>query len=91
MPTLGIGHIGEQERAPLAFRHAAQELPPHQRMQFGVFVDRAIDAYQETVGFEVGEVLLEIEPRPADFGPQGGVQDRGLVEHAEAPKSRAAT
>jgi hypothetical protein len=60
-------------------------------MQFGVLVDRAVDADQETVGFEVGEMLLEIEPRPANLGPHGGALRRRLVEHAEAPKSRAAT
>ena len=39
-------------------------------MQFGVFVDRTIDAGQETVGFEVGEMFLKIEPRPANPGPR---------------------
>ena len=38
--ALGVDHVGEQERAALVLRHAAEELPAHQRMQLGVLVDR---------------------------------------------------
>ncbi len=45
--------------------NAADELQPHQRMQLGVLVDRMIDPHQEALGLEVGEVLLQVEPRLA--------------------------
>src|SRR5205823_5872844 len=44
------------------FRHAAEELPAHQRMQLGVLVDRPIHPDQQTFAFQLSEMLLEIEP-----------------------------
>ncbi len=42
-----VGHVGEQEGLALRFIHAADELPAHQRMQFGVLVDRPVDGEQK--------------------------------------------
>src|SRR5690349_3772886 len=39
----GIRRPREQERLALLFRNAAAILPAHQRVDFGVFVDRAIN------------------------------------------------
>ncbi len=41
-PAPAVDHVGEQERAPLVLRNAAEKLPAHQRMQLGILVDRAI-------------------------------------------------
>ena len=48
-------------------------------MQLGVLVDRTVDAHEQAVRLEIGEMLLEIEPRAvlqAD-AMRGG----GLIEH----------
>ena len=66
--AVGPYHVGEQERAPLLLVEAALELPAHQRMQFGVLVDLAVDAHQKAGRFQVREVLLEIRRRAAFFG-----------------------
>jgi hypothetical protein len=42
----GIDHVGEQKAAPIFLVQPALELPAHQRMQFGVLVDRPIDPPQ---------------------------------------------
>ena len=86
-PALRVRHIGEQEGPPLVLGNAAQELPAHQRMQLGVLVDRPVDAHQQAVGLEVGEVLLEIEPRPAALAQAGAAQIGGLIEHLAASGS----
>ena len=64
-PAFRIDDVREEERAPLIFRYAAQELPAHQRMQLGVLVDGPVDADEKTLRLEVGKMLLEIEVRPA--------------------------
>jgi hypothetical protein len=61
-PPLGIDDMGEQEGAPFVFRHAAEELPAHQRMQLGVFVDRPVHPDKQALALQLGEMLLEIEP-----------------------------
>ena len=58
-----VDDIGEQEGAALGLGNAADELQPDQRMQLGVLVDRMIDPRQQPPRLEVGEVLLQIEPR----------------------------
>jgi hypothetical protein len=55
-PPRRVGDIGEQKRAPLILLQSPLELPSHQRVQFGVFVDRAIDAQQQPTPFERAEV-----------------------------------
>ena len=79
-PALGVDHVGEQERAPRTFGNAAQELPAHQRVQFGVLVDGPIDAHQQATRFEIGEMQLEVERRPARLVLPGR-EVSGLVEH----------
>ena len=61
--AVGIDHIGEQEGAPRVLGEAALELPAHQRMQLGVFVDLPLDPHQQPRGFEPRQMLLEIERR----------------------------
>ena len=78
-PALRVRHIGEQERAPLVFRHATEELPAHQRMQLGILVDGAIDANEQTIRLKIGQMLLEIEPR-AVLQPAAR-RDGRLIEH----------
>jgi hypothetical protein len=63
-PARRIRDVGEQERAALIFRESALELPPHQRVQLGVLVDRPVDPHEQPSRFERGEVRLEIKRRP---------------------------
>jgi len=51
-------------------------------MQFGVLVDRPVDAHQQSRGLQIGEMFLEIQPRPAgDFrtGDLGHFDEDGYV------------
>jgi hypothetical protein len=57
--------MGEKKGASLVLGHAAQELPAHQRVQLGVLVDRPLDAHQQALRLEIGQVVLEIESRAA--------------------------
>ncbi len=82
-PPLRVDHVGEQERAPLLFRHAAEELPAHERMQLGILVDRPVDADKEAIGFEIGQMLLEIEPRPSLLRSRR-LQGSRFVEHVRS-------
>jgi hypothetical protein len=66
--AVGAHHIGEKEGAPLVLVEATLELPAHQRVQFGVLVDLAVDAHQQAGGLQIGEMLLEIGRRAAGFG-----------------------
>src|SRR5256885_13744843 len=58
--ALAIDDIGEEKRLALLFRHAADELPAHQRMKLGILVDRPVDADEQALRFEIGEMLLKI-------------------------------
>ena len=40
--------------------HAADELPAHQRMQFGILVDRPVDGVQEAALFQRLQMLVKI-------------------------------
>ena len=66
--AFAVRDVGEQKCAALVFAQAALELPAHQRMQLGVFVDRPVDAREQALGLEPRQMLLEIERRPARFG-----------------------
>ena len=79
--ALGVGDVGEDEGAAFFLRHAADELPAHQRMQLGVLVDRGVDARDQAGGFEIGEMILEIEARPLPRRTRAA-SFVGLVEHA---------
>src|SRR5438105_15649745 len=74
--------MGEQERAPLILRHAAEKLPAHQWMQFGVFVDGTIDADEKAFCLEIREMVSKIEPRM--IAQADVVRCGGLIEHGEA-------
>ena len=88
--ALGVGDVGEDEGAALVLGHAADELPAHQRMQLGVLVDRGVDALDQAGGFEIGEMILEIEAR-AGAGRTRTANFVGLVEHAMSLTADAAT
>src|SRR6185437_4403286 len=77
---LGIGDVGENERAAFIFRHATDKLPAHQRVQLGILVDGCVDPLHEAQGIECSEMFLEIE---AGAAARGGLaaQVVGLVEH----------
>src|SRR5215212_12049698 len=64
MAPFRIDDVREQERAALILGKSTEELPSHERMQLRVFVDRPLDADEQTLRFEVGEVLLKIEAWP---------------------------
>src|SRR5262249_36091329 len=83
--ALAVGDVAEQEGAALLFRHAADELPAHQRMQLGILVDRPGDAHKETSRGKIGKVLLEIEPRPGCV--MLAVERLGLIKHMCGPAS----
>ena len=75
LAALAVGDVGEQERLAVLLLDAAAELPAHQRVHLGVFVDRAVDA-DELAG------LLQ----RADVVVQVGVG--GLADLARAPVLR---
>src|SRR5712691_10103165 len=75
--------MGEKKRSSLVLRHAAQELPAHQRVQLGILVDRAVDSHQQALRLEVGQMVLEIEPRPAAALQLGTTRGGRLIEHLE--------
>jgi hypothetical protein len=83
-PAGRIRNVREQERAALAFREPALELPPHQRMQLGVLVDRAVDPHEQSLRFERGEVRLEIKRR-AGRRSCGSTRIGAHVEHLQTP------
>jgi len=88
--ALGVGDVGEDESAALGLRHAADELPAHQRMQLGILVDRCVDARHQAGGFEIGEMILEIEAR-AFARRTCAASFVGLVEHAMSLTADAPT
>ena len=84
-----VDHVGEQERAALVLRHAADELPADERMQLGVLVDRPVDARHQPGRLQRREMLLEVE-RGA-FGLAGAAALVGLIEHCVATSCSSAT
>ena len=60
LAAFGIDDVGEKKCTPLVGRHAAEKLPPHQRMQFGVLIDRTIYAKQKALRFKVAQMRLQI-------------------------------
>ena len=78
--ALGVDYVGEEKRAALILRHAANELPAHQRVQLGVFVDFRVDALEKAGGFKIGNVVLKIETRASAFRMRAA-KFVGLVEH----------
>jgi hypothetical protein len=81
--ALGVGDVGEDKGAALVLGHAADELPAHQRMQLGVLVDRGVDARDQAGGFEIGEMILEIEAG-AFARRTCAASFIGLIEHGGA-------
>ena len=69
--ALGVDDVGEQEGAALILRHAADELPAHQRDELGVLVDRPVDADEQPGGFQIGQMLLQVETRARGFWAGG--------------------
>src|ERR1700722_9205080 len=79
--ALGVGDVGEDESPAFFLGHTADELPAHQRMQLSVLVDRGVDARDQAGGFEIGEMILEIEARSLPRRTRAA-SFVGLVEHA---------
>ena len=50
--ALRVDNVGKQKCFSLSLIHAAHKLPPNQRMQFGIFVDRSIDHLQQATLFQ---------------------------------------
>ena len=48
-----------------------------QRMKFGVLVDRPVDAHQQSLGIQIGEMFLEIQPRLAAYPVRTLIQYQG--------------
>ena len=65
MPSMGIDNVCEDECAAFIFGYSAQKLAAYERVQFRVFIDRAVDANEQTVRLELGQVRLKIEAGPA--------------------------
>ena len=55
-----VGDVGEQEGLALGLVDAADELPAHQRMHFGVLVDGPVDSAQQPALFQRGDMLVQI-------------------------------
>ena len=66
--------------AALILRHATDELPAHQRDELGVLVDRPVDADKKARGFQVGQMLLQVETRTRRFRAACRLGGR-LIEH----------
>ena len=60
LAAAAIGDVGKQERPALGLVEPADELPAHQRVQFGILVDRLVDGQQQTALFERLEVFVQI-------------------------------
>ena len=55
-----VDDVGEQERLALVLVDAADELPAHQRMQFGILVDRPVDGAQQAALLQRLQMLVQI-------------------------------
>jgi hypothetical protein len=55
-----VGDVGEQKRFALALLHATDELPAHQRMQFGILIDGPVDGVHEAALFQRLQMLVKI-------------------------------
>ncbi len=55
-----VDDVLEQEALALVLRNAAAELPAHQRVHLRVLVDRALDAKQQTVLLQGGDVRVQV-------------------------------
>jgi hypothetical protein len=57
-------------------------------MQLGILVDGAVDAEEKPVRLEIGQMILEIEPRAVV--QVGALRGDGLIEHFSAAPVPAA-
>ena len=91
--SIGADDVGEQEGAALILIEAALELPAHQRVEFGVLVDLAIDAHQESGGFEPRQVVLEVGRRAAALGRLGRLIRAliGRVKHRDTSRQESSS
>ena len=58
--ALGIRGMGEQECLALRLGNAAAILPAHQRVHFGVFVDRLVDDEQQSLACKRKHMLVQV-------------------------------
>ena len=71
--AFAVSNVGEQHGPAIRLGDAAAELPAHQRMQFGVLVDRDIDAQQEPGAIQRVQLIMQVHvgsgwPREALVG-----------------------
>src|SRR5262249_93883 len=66
-PPAGVDDIGEEKGTAFIPANPAEELAAYQGVQFGVFIDRFVDANQEAIRVELGQVRLKIEARVQMF------------------------
>src|SRR5262249_51439435 len=55
-----VGDVLEQERLALRLRDASTELPAHERVHFGILVDRPLHANEEAVLLERGDMRVNV-------------------------------
>src|SRR6266404_4851464 len=57
---LAVDHVGEQECLAILLLDAAAELPAHQRVHFGVLVDRPVDGDEQAGLIECLDVIVQV-------------------------------
>src|ERR687891_409579 len=57
---LAIGDVVEQKTAPLRFRYTTSELPAHQGLKLGVFINLFVNAVELIVALQCGDKLAQI-------------------------------
>ena len=69
VPAAGaVDDVFEQKSLALRFRDAAAELPAHERMHLGVFVDRPLHADQQPLPLERSDMRMQVRiPRVFHF------------------------
>src|SRR5262249_30281879 len=84
--TAAVTHFREQKRPAVSLIETSDELPAHQRMQFSVFVDRAIDGEQQALLAQRIEVLVQIAI--AARGPRNRARALDVSGFASGPSPR---
>src|SRR5260370_22180466 len=72
-----VDHVLEQEPLALRFRNAAAELPAHQSVHLGVFVDWPLHAEKQAIAFQGSDVGVQVRIRWIfHVSPSRSAQDR---------------
>ncbi len=67
-----VDHVGEQESLAIPLLDAAAELPAHQRVHFGVLVDRPVDGDEQVGLIERLDVIVQVRIAARRNGVRGG-------------------